>query len=109
MRQLESKYTFADIIGESPVIKQAVQLAKVAAATPATVLLLGEGAPGKNYLPMHSSCQLASGQAVYSRKLQCFSESLLESELFGYSEGAFTGARKQGKGILRKRTVAQFF
>jgi PAS domain S-box-containing protein len=111
VRQLESKYTFADIIGESPVIKQAVQLAKVAAATPATVLLLGEGGTGKE-LFAHAIHHASSRQGKQFIRVNCsaFPESLLESELFGYSEGAFTGARKQGKkGIFEEADGGTIF
>ncbi|NLZ92563.1 MAG: sigma 54-interacting transcriptional regulator [Firmicutes bacterium] len=111
VRQLEAKYSFDDIIGESPVIKQAVQLAKVAAATPATVLLRGEGGTGKELFAHaihHASPR--RGQQFIRVNCSAFPEGLLESELFGYSEGAFTGARKQGKkGIFEEASGGTIF
>ena len=96
--------------GEVP-NKQAVQLAKVAAATPATVLLLGEGGTGKE-LFAHAIHHASSRQGKQFIRVNCsaFPESLLESELFGYSEGAFTGARKQGKkGIFEEADGGTIF
>jgi transcriptional regulator with PAS, ATPase and Fis domain len=96
--QTGSRYTFADIVGESPVMVTAKELARRAAATEATVLLLGESGTGKELFAhaIHSASARKDGPFI---KVNCASipESLLESELFGYEEGAFTGARKRGK------------
>ncbi|HZK24656.1 MAG TPA: sigma 54-interacting transcriptional regulator [Oscillospiraceae bacterium] len=111
VRQLETKYTFDDIIGESTVLKQAIQLAKVAAATPATVLLRGAGGTGKE-LFAHAIHHASPRQGEQFIRVNCsaFPESLLESELFGYSDGAFTGARRQGKkGIFEEADGGTIF
>lgn len=98
IRKLEAKYTFDDIIGEDAQMKSAIEKAKKAAVTPATVILRGESGTGKELFAhaIHNASNRKYGQFI---RVNCaaISESLLESELFGYEEGAFTGARKGGK------------
>jgi len=98
IRHLEAKYTFQDITGQSSAIKQAVELAKRAAATPATVLLRGESGTGKELFAhaIHHASNRAKKRFV---RVNCAAipDSLMESELFGYVEGAFTGAVRGGK------------
>lgn len=98
VRQLTSKYTFAEIIAESAVMQQAVEQAMRAAETPATVLLRGESGTGKELFAhaIHNASNRRRGQFI---RVNCaaLADSLLESELFGYADGAFTGARKGGK------------
>ena len=98
IRKLEAKYTFEDIVGQDPLMIAAIDKARNAAATPATVLLRGESGTGKEIFAhsIHNSSERKYRQFV---RVNCsaISESLLESELFGYEEGAFTGAKKGGK------------
>lgn len=98
IRQLNAKYTFEDIIAVSKLMLAAVQQAKRASQTPATVLLRGESGTGKELFAhaIHNSSPRSTGQFV---RVNCSAivDTLLESELFGYEEGAFTGARKGGK------------
>ncbi len=98
IRKLEAKYSFDDIIGSSPSFGRAVEKAKVAAKTPATVLLHGESGTGKELFAhaIHNASDRADRKFV---RVNCasLSEGVLESELFGYEEGAFTGAQKGGK------------
>ncbi len=98
IRRMTAKYTFDDIIGESELIKAAIAQAKHAADTPATVLLRGESGTGKELFAhaMHNASSRKRGPFV---RVNCaaIAESLLESELFGYVEGAFTGAIRGGK------------
>lgn len=98
IRTLEAKYTFADIVGVHPLIHEAISKAEVAAATPATVILRGESGTGKELFAhaIHNASNRRNAQFI---RVNCaaISESLLESELFGYEEGAFTGASKGGK------------
>jgi PAS domain S-box-containing protein len=98
IRKLEAKYTFEDIVGQDPLMIAAIEKARNAAATPATVLLRGESGTGKEIFAhsIHNSSERKYRQFV---RVNCsaISESLLESELFGYEEGAFTGAKKGGK------------
>ncbi len=98
IRQLKAKYSCHDIIGNSAAMKAAKELARRAAETPATVLLRGESGTGKELFAhaIHNASSRRKGQFV---RVNCtaLSEDLLESELFGYVEGAFTGALKGGK------------
>lgn len=98
IRHLEAKYTFEDIIGDSPELKAAIDQARRAADLPATVLLRGESGTGKELFAhaIHNASRWRRGQFV---RVNCsaIAESLLESELFGYEEGAFTGAKRHGK------------
>ncbi|QUH18904.1 sigma-54 interaction domain-containing protein [Alkaliphilus sp. B6464] len=98
IRNLEAKYTFDDIIGNDELMITAMQKAKQAALTPATVLLRGESGTGKE-LFAHAIHNLSYRKYNQFVRVNCaaISESLLESELFGYEEGAFTGALKGGK------------
>lgn len=97
IRKLEARYTFDDVIGEAPSFRAAVDRAKVAAVTPATVLLRGESGTGKELFAhaIHNASERRNARFV---RVNCaaLSEHVLESELFGYVEGAFTGARKGG-------------
>ncbi|MBA4600929.1 sigma-54 interaction domain-containing protein [Thermoactinomyces mirandus] len=98
IRTLEAKYTFDDIIGSSEAMKVCIEQAKQAAKTRATVLLRGESGTGKELFAhaIHNASDRKYNQFV---RVNCaaLSETLLESELFGYEEGAFTGARRGGK------------
>ncbi len=98
VRRMESKYTFDEIVAESQLIAQAVDQAKRVAATSVTVLLRGESGTGKELFAhaIHGASPRKNRPFV---RVNCAAliESLLESELFGYVEGAFTGARKGGR------------
>jgi PAS domain S-box-containing protein len=98
IRQIRARYTWDDIIGSSLSIELAKEQARSAAETPATVLLRGESGTGKELFAhaIHNASRRRKGQFV---RVNCaaISENLLESELFGYEEGAFTGAVKGGK------------
>ncbi|MFX3674807.1 MAG: sigma 54-interacting transcriptional regulator [Paenisporosarcina sp.] len=98
IRTLESKYTFDDIVGDSNELNISVEQAKLAAKTPVTVLLRGESGTGKELFAhaIHSSSDRKYNKFI---RVNCaaIAEHLLESELFGYEEGAFTGAKRGGK------------
>ncbi len=98
IRTLEAKYAFEDIIGASEEIKLAIEQAKLGAKTPATVLLRGESGTGKELFAhaIHNASDRKYNKFI---RVNCaaISESLLESELFGYEEGAFSGAKRGGK------------
>ncbi|MFI8712856.1 sigma 54-interacting transcriptional regulator [Brevibacillus brevis] len=111
IRNLEAKYSFADIIGYSESMQQAIEQAKKAASTPATVLLRGESGTGKELFAhaIHNESERKYNQFI---RVNCaaISESLLESELFGYEEGAFTGARRGGKrGLFEEASGGTIF
>jgi len=90
--------TFDQIIGESETISQAKKIARRAAQTSASILITGESGVGKELFAkaIHHLSPFRNGPLVI---VNCASipENLLESELFGYEEGAFTGSRKNGK------------
>jgi transcriptional regulator with PAS, ATPase and Fis domain len=98
IRKLEAKYTFEDIIGQSEEMMLAIEQAKLGAKTPATVLLRGESGTGKELFAhaIHNASDRKYNKFI---RVNCaaISESLLESELFGYEEGAFSGAVRGGK------------
>lgn len=98
VRRLESRYTFEDIIGHSPRLMETVERARLAARTPVSVLLRGECGTGKELFAhaIHHTSERAEKPLI---RVNCGSltNTLLESELFGYAEGAFTGAKKGGR------------
>lgn len=98
IRELEATYTFDDIIGTSEEIKLAINQAKMAATTPATVLLRGDSGTGKE-LFAHAIHNVSDRKHHKFIRVNCaaLAESVLESELFGYEGGAFTGAKLEGK------------
>lgn len=95
---LKAYFSFADLIGNSPEFQRAVQLAKQAAELPTTVLLQGESGTGKELFAqaIHNASPFKNGPFV---ALNCAAipGELVESELFGYESGAFTGAKKEGR------------
>lgn len=111
IRTLESKYTFEDIIGDSHEMAISIEQAKLAAKTPVTVLLRGESGTGKELFAhaIHSASDRKYNKFI---RVNCaaIAEELLESELFGYEEGAFTGARKGGKkGLFEEADKGSIF
>lgn len=95
---MRSQYTFDDIIGSSREIKRILEYAKAIANSPSTVLITGESGTGKEILAQ--SIHNYSGRrnsGFVAINCGAIPENLIESELFGYDEGAFTGARKGGR------------
>lgn len=93
-----AKYSLASIIGQSDVILEAKERVKIAAQCTSPVLITGETGTGKE-LFAHAIHQESPRREYPLIKVNCATipENLLETELFGYEEGAFTGARKRGK------------
>ncbi|WP_053367070.1 sigma-54-dependent Fis family transcriptional regulator [Bacillus sp. FJAT-27245] len=111
IRTLEAKYSFEDIIGQSEEMLLAIEQAKLAAKTPATVLLRGESGTGKELFAhaIHNASDRRFNKFV---RVNCaaLSETLLESELFGYEEGAFSGAKRGGKpGLFEEANNGSIF
>lgn len=94
----EKTVRFEDILGESQAISQAKKIARKAAQSRATVLITGESGVGKEQFAraIHDMGITRKGNFI-SINCAAIPDNLLESELFGYTEGAFTGARKNGK------------
>jgi PAS domain S-box-containing protein len=97
-KRLGVKYSFANIFGQSQELERVKELGRRVAKSDTTVLLVGESGTGKELFAhaIHVESNRALGPFV---KVNCAAipESLFESELFGYKEGAFTGAQKKGK------------
>ena len=101
--RLQQKFGFESIIGKSKEIVHAVTLAKKVSTTDATVLLLGETGVGKEVFAqaIHYESNRKT-KTLVSLNCSAFPKDLLESELFGHAEGAFTGAVKQKKGLIEE-------
>jgi propionate catabolism operon transcriptional regulator len=97
-RQAAAKYSFGDLIGNSHSFLRAVATARRFAGTDLTVLIAGESGSGKElFAQAIHNASLRAGQPFVALNCAAFPEALLESELFGYEEGAFTGSRRGGK------------
>jgi len=108
--KVNTKHSFATIIGQSKALKSAIDLARKVSVTDTTVLLLGETGTGKEVFAQ--SIHYESPRALKPFvALNCsgFSPELLESELFGYKAGAFTGANKDKKGLLEEANGGTLF
>lgn len=105
-----NKYNFDQIIGSSSQVKEAVSLARKVAATDATVLLLGETGTGKEVFAqaIHEESQ-RKAKAFVAINCGAFSKDLLESELFGYRAGSFTGATKDKAGLFEEANGGTIF
>ena len=97
-RRMVAKHRFTDILGISPQIIEAKRIAQEIASADATVLIYGETGTGKEFFAqsIHNASPRSNGPFV-AVNCAALPPSLLESELFGYVEGAFTGATKKGK------------
>ena len=92
---------FADILGNSPLIKEAIKVAKRISPTDANVLLLGETGTGKEVFAtaIHAG-SIRSKNSFVAINCSAFPRELLESELFGHKAGAYTSAIKDKKGLV---------
>ncbi len=111
IRHLEAKYIFDDIVGKSRAMIIAKEQAIKAASTPATVLLRGESGTGKELFAhaIHNQSPRKNRQFI---RVNCsaLTDTLLESELFGYEGGAFTGASRKGrKGLFEEADRGTIF
>ncbi|MFZ5590716.1 MAG: sigma-54 interaction domain-containing protein [Bacillota bacterium] len=97
-RGLTARYSFNDIVGESAVMAETICQARKYTRSDAAILITGESGTGKELFAqsIHNESGRRHGPFV-AVNCAALPESLLESELFGYEEGAFTGAKKGGK------------
>ncbi|HEY2485831.1 MAG TPA: sigma-54 dependent transcriptional regulator [Candidatus Binataceae bacterium] len=100
--ELREKYRFENIIGKSDTIEQVFRMMEKVARTDSSVLITGESGTGKELVAraIHFSSERANGRFL---PINCgaLPENLLESELFGYKKGAFTGASQDKLGLLK--------
>ncbi|WP_087722024.1 propionate catabolism operon regulatory protein PrpR [Pandoraea sp. PE-S2T-3] len=100
-RHLVAKHELDELVGDSPLIAKVRRLARAGAAHDATVLLTGESGTGKELVAqgIHNA-SARRGNPFVAFNCAALPEGLIESELFGHDEGAFTGARRGGKAGL---------
>ncbi len=107
---ISDRYTFHDMIGKSPEMQKVFETVSVIAGTDATILIEGPTGTGKDLLAkvIHSSSQRASCPFV---KVNCAAipDNLLESEMFGYVKGAFTGADRDKPGRFNEADGGSIF
>ena len=101
-KELDRRFTFGDIIGKAACMQEVFSLIQRVGPTDANVLIVGESGVGKELVAnaIHASSRRANGPFV---KINCasFPKELIESELFGYQKGAFTGATTNRSGLLK--------
>jgi PAS domain S-box-containing protein len=94
----KAQWQFSDLIGKSPEFQTVKSMAEHVSHTTSTLLITGESGTGKELFAqaIHNDSERKSGPFI---RINCAAlpENLLESELFGYEDGAFTGARRGGK------------
>ncbi len=100
-RDAASRNSLENIIGTSSAMQKLKETIRTVASTQSTVLILGESGTGKELVAraVHA-CSPRSGEAFVSINCGAFPETLLESELFGYVKGAFTGATQNKQGLF---------
>lgn len=108
--KIEQKYSFENIIGKTSAISLAIEMARKVAQTDTTVLLTGETGTGKEVFAqsIHYESERKNKNFV-AINCTAFSAELLESELFGYRAGSFTGALKDKKGLLEEANKGTLF
>ena len=109
-RELRDKYSFENIIGKSDSIQQVFRLMEKVARTDSSVLITGESGTGKELVAraIHFTSERGNGRFL---PINCgaLPETLLESELFGYKRGAFTGATQDKVGLLKSADKGTLF
>lgn len=97
-RFMGAKYSFDHIFADHPLMKEAIRLAKRVSQTKSSILILGESGTGKE-LFAHAIHEASARSECAFVRVNCAAipKDLMEAELFGYEEGAFTGAKKGGK------------
>lgn len=109
-KQLGSSFSFDNFIGKSEEIVNLKKLAMRVAGTDSTVLIRGESGTGKDLIAraIHTASNRARGPFI-TINCAALPENLLESELFGYKKGAFTGAIKDKEGLFKVADGGTFF
>ena len=109
-RELNRQYTFSEIVGTSDSLQQIFTLVQKVAGTNANVLIQGESGTGKELVAraVHLN-STRSSEPFLAVNCGALPESLLESELFGHTKGAFTGAVNEKKGLFRSASGGTLF
>lgn len=104
------QYSFGQVVGDSPAIREAISLARKVAPTSVPVLLTGETGTGKEVFAqsIHQASPRKE-QAFVAVNCSSFTRDLLESEMFGHKAGAFTGALKETKGLFEEADKGTIF
>jgi DNA-binding NtrC family response regulator len=109
-RRLTSEGQFGEMIGRTAAMRRAFEMADRVAPTDSTVLILGESGTGKDLLAREIHARSPrNGRAYVAVNCAALPETLIESELFGYERGAFTGAAQQKKGRFEQATGGTLF
>jgi DNA-binding NtrC family response regulator len=109
-RRLATEGQFGQMIGRSTAMRRAFEVAERVASTDSTVLILGESGTGKDLLAQEIHARSPrDGKAYVAVNCAALPETLIESELFGYERGAFTGAAQQKKGRFEQATGGTLF
>jgi two-component system response regulator HydG len=98
-RQLDERFGFEGVVGDSPKMHKVIQYLKAYAPTPASVLVLGDNGTGKELVAkaLHTNSPRKAKPFV-AMNCAALNENLLDDEMFGHEDGAFTGAKGQRKG-----------
>jgi len=109
-RDAASRNSLENFIGSSPVIEKLKNTIRTVAPTASTVLIYGESGTGKELVAraVHA-CSTRSTEPFVSINCGAFPETLLESELFGYVKGAFTGASQNKRGLFEVASGGTIF
>nr|WP_229335618.1 sigma-54 dependent transcriptional regulator [Flavobacterium sp. ALJ2] len=109
-KRISDKYSFDNIIGKSKGLEQVINLAQKVSKTDSTVLLMGETGTGKEVFAqaIHENSNRV-GKSFVALNCSTFSKEILESELFGHKQGAFTGAIKDKKGYIEEANGGTLF
>ncbi|WP_441000147.1 sigma-54-dependent transcriptional regulator [Fodinibius sp. SL11] len=109
-QRVDEKYGFTNIIGESEAIQEAVRMAKKVAPSDMSVLLQGETGTGKELFAqaIHQASPRKGGPFV-ALNCSAFPKDMLESEMFGFKKGAFTGATESKKGLIEEADGGTLF
>ncbi len=109
-KKVGQKFNFTNITGQSLLLKEAIDIAKKVAETDTSVLIQGETGTGKELFAqsIHYASQRRTKPFV-AINCSSFTKELLESEMFGYKAGAFTGANKNKKGLFEEANLGTLF
>jgi DNA-binding NtrC family response regulator len=109
-REITRHLDFESLIGRSPAMKDLCELIKKVAPTNATVLITGESGVGKEVVARLLHSQSAQSERVFLPvNCSAIPETLLESQLFGYTKGAFTGAAANQEGLFQRARGGTMF